>query len=202
MQASESAGLVDLCHLIHRRGWSQGTGGNFSLLLSQEPFRLLITPSGIDKGMVAAEDLLEVDERGAPLGDRGKPSAETLLHIAVVKEAGAKVVLHTHSVWNTLASLRQDPARPGLFELSGYEMLKGLAGVTTHEHVEQIPIIANSQDLPRLQAELASALRRHRQAHAALIAGHGLYTWGRELSEAQRHLEVLEFLFEVALRRP
>jgi len=34
-----------------------------------------------------------------------------------------------------------------------------------------------------------------------LVAGHGLYTWGQDLAEARRHLEVLEFLFEVALRR-
>ena len=33
-----------------------------------------------------------------------------------------------------------------------------------------------------------------------LVAGHGLYTWGRDLAEAERHVEVFEFLFEVVER--
>ena len=195
------AGLISLIHSIHRRGWAPGTGGNFSALLAASPFRLLITASGIDKGEVTAEKLLEVDEHGRPLAGSARPSAETLLHIAVINTVGAQVVLHTHSIWNTLASLQPSAHAPERFELSGFEMLKGLRGVTTHQHVEQIPILANSQDMPALRTELEAALRQHPGAHAVLVAGHGLYTWGNDLAEAQRHLEVLEFLFEVALRR-
>jgi len=201
MEAAQRLGLVHLIHQIHRQGWSPGTGGNFSLLLSRDPFRLLITPSGIDKGAITGNDLLEVSRAGEPLAGSGRPSAETLLHVAIVAERDAHVVLHTHSIWNTLASL--SPRRGGehSFAITGLEMLKGLRGVTTHEHVERIPILENSQDMPTLQAELLEALQKAPQAHAVLIAGHGLYTWGRDLAEAQRHLEVLEFLFEVSLRR-
>lgn len=201
MDALLRAGLLSLIHSIHRRGWAPGTGGNFSALLSRTPFRLLITPSGIDKGEVMADELLEVDEHGAPRAGSARPSAETLLHLAVINTVGAHVVLHTHSIWNTLASLRPSARDPDRFELSGLEMLKGLRGVTTHEHVEQIPILPNSQDMPALRAELEHALSTHPGVHAVLVAGHGLYTWGQDLAEARRHLEVLEFLFEVALRR-
>ena len=201
MDALLRSGLVSLVHLIHRRGWAPGTGGNFSLLLGRAPFRLLITPSGIDKGAVTAAELLEVSEHGEPLFGSARPSAETLLHIAVVETTDAQVVLHTHSVWNTLASVTPNAGSPGQFQIAGFEMLKGLRGVKTHEHVEQIPILPNSQDIPQLRRELASTLREKPGAHAVLIAGHGLYTWGTDLAEAQRHLEVLEFLFEVVLRR-
>ena len=201
MEATVRAGLIALIHAIHRRGWAPGTGGNFSQLLSRNPFRLLITPSGIDKGLVKEDKLLEVDEEGTVLRGSGKPSAETLLHLAVLNTTSAQVVLHTHSIWNTLASLTPTASDPCRFELSGFEMLKGLRGVTTHEHVEPIPILPNSQDMPALRAALEQTLRAEPQAHAVLIAGHGLYTWGSDLQEAQRHLEVLEFLFEVALRR-
>jgi len=34
-----------------------------------------------------------------------------------------------------------------------------------------------------------------------LLRGHGLYTWGRGLDEAERHTEILEFLLEVIGRR-
>lgn len=201
MDALLRAGLTGLIHSIHRRGWAPGTGGNFSALLARSPFRLLITPSGIDKGEVQAAELLEVDEHGTPRTGSARPSAETLLHIAVINAVGAQVVLHTHSIWNTLASLKPSARDPERFELAGFEMLKGLRGVTTHQHVEKIPILANSQDMPALRTELELALHQHPGAHAVLVAGHGLYTWGSDLAEAQRHLEVLEFLFEVALRR-
>jgi methylthioribulose-1-phosphate dehydratase len=201
MDAFLRAGLISLIHLIHRRGWAPGTGGNFSALLSRAPFRLLITPSGIDKGTIKEDRLLEVDEHGTLLLGSARPSAETLLHIAVINTVGAQVVLHTHSIWNTLASLKPSAHDPERFELAGFEMLKGLRGVTTHQHVEAVPILDNSQDMPKLRAELERTLGAHPGAHAVLVAGHGLYTWGHDLAEAQRHLEVLEFLFEVALRR-
>ena len=200
MQATAAAGLIALIQSIHRRGWAPGTGGNFSQLLSRSPFRLLITASGVDKGSVTEQQLLEVDEHGRPHDKSLKPSAETLLHLAVLQSTDAQVVLHTHSIWNTLASLGRG-GNTRWFEISGLEMQKGLRGVTTHEHVEKIPILPNSQDMSQLQLELAHLLRAEPQLHAVLIAGHGLYTWGRDLAEAQRHLEVLEFLFEVALRR-
>ena len=204
MDAPLRSGLVKLIHAIHRRGWAPGTGGNFSLLLERAPFRLLITPSGVDKGLVSEDQLLEVGALGEPLRGNGKPSAETLLHIAVVKTVDAQVVLHTHSVWNTLASLKPSVGNPGggaEFQITGFEMLKGLRGVTTHEHTEQIPILPNSQDIPKLRSALEQTLWETPDVHAVLVAGHGLYTWGADLAEAQRHLEVLEFLFEVVLRR-
>jgi methylthioribulose-1-phosphate dehydratase len=204
MDAPLRARLVELIHTIHRRGWAPGTGGNFSLVLDRAPLRLLITPSGVDKGRVSEAELLEVGTHGEPLRGTAKPSAETLLHLAVVEMMGAQVVLHTHSIWNTLASLQPSTGSvggAGQFHIAGFEMLKGLRGVTTHEHVEQIPILANSQDMPKLRGELEQTLRANPQAHAVLVAGHGMYTWGADLAEAQRHLEVLEFLFEVVLRR-
>jgi methylthioribulose-1-phosphate dehydratase len=32
-----------------------------------------------------------------------------------------------------------------------------------------------------------------------LIAGHGLYAWGRDLAEARRHLEAFEFMLACEL---
>jgi methylthioribulose-1-phosphate dehydratase len=32
------------------------------------------------------------------------------------------------------------------------------------------------------------------------VQQHGLYTWGRDLNEARRHVEILEFLLEVTGR--
>ena len=110
-----------------------GTSGNFSAVVSARPLRLLITPSGAHKGRLSARDLLRVDDRGRVTGTpkrRGKPSAETLLHLEIARVRGAGAVLHTHSVWSTILSAQH--LEHGGLAIEGYEMLKGLDGVTTH----------------------------------------------------------------------
>ncbi len=189
--------LAELIREIHGRGWSPGTGGNYSRILSRDPLRILVTPSGIDKGQVTPECLLIVDEGGKVVEGELSASAETLLHVAIAQETDAQVILHTHSIWNTLASLTKGDA----LTITGLEMEKGLEGVKTHEHAEIIPIFENSQDIASLSEELRKVLRSRDNLHAVLLRGHGLYTWGRSIFEARRHLEILEFLFEVTVRR-
>jgi methylthioribulose-1-phosphate dehydratase len=43
-------------------------------------------------------------------------------------------------------------------------------------------------------------LNRLPNTHGVLLRGHGLYTWGQDLREAKRHLEILEFLVEAVGR--
>jgi methylthioribulose-1-phosphate dehydratase len=124
----------------------------------------------------------------------GRPSAETLLHVTIAQRRRAGAILHTHSVWSTILSERH--AAAGGLAIEGYEMLKGLQGVTTHEHREWIPILDNDQDIPRLARVAEAALDEHPGAHALLLRRHGLYTWGDTLADAERHVEILEFLFE------
>jgi methylthioribulose-1-phosphate dehydratase len=190
--------LAETGRLLHGRGWVLGTSGNLSVALATEPLRLAITRSGVDKGRLGRDQVLTVDQAGRVLAGEGKPSDETALHLVIVRERGAGSVLHTHSVWNTLLSERH--RAEGGVALAGFEMLKGLAGVSTHEHREWVPILENSQDYAALGAGLERVLRANPDCHGVLLRGHGLYTWGRTLPEATRHLEVLEFLFEVAGR--
>jgi methylthioribulose-1-phosphate dehydratase len=107
--------------------------------------------------------------------------------------------MHTHSVWSTLLS--ETFAQDGLLCIEGFEMLKGLANVRTHEHCESLPVIENSQDMNALAQALEQALEKHPDCHGVLLRRHGLYTWGRDLLEARRHVEILEFLLEVSGRR-
>ena len=190
-------GLSAAMAAIHRRGWCDGTGGNFSCVLTREPLRLLMAPSGVHKGAVAPDQLIEVDGRGAVVRGQGKASAETALHLAIVEQCGAGAVLHTHSQAGTLLSEWALPQ--GHLELRDLEMLKGLAGITTHACSVRIPVLTNDQNLQRLSALAAPLLPQAPQG--LLIAGHGLYAWGDTLSSAQRHLEILEFLLEQRWRQ-
>lgn len=190
--------LCEVGREFYARGWVLGTSGNFSAVAARDPLRLFITASGLDKGALAPGQILEIDERGAVTRGAGRPSDETRLHLSVLRARGAGAVLHTHSVWATMLS--ESSARDGALVIEGFEMLKGLAGVRTHEHRETLPVIANSQDMDALSASLEEALERAPDAHAVLIRRHGLYTWGRDLEEARRHVEIIEFLLEVTGR--
>jgi len=188
---------------IHQRGWCDGTGGNFSCVLQHEPFRLLMAPSGVHKGAVAARDLIQVDEQGCVVRGHGHASAETVFHLEIIQTCRAGAVLHTHSQAGTLLSQwaidQSDSPDQGALELKSLEMLKGLEGIKTHACSVAVPVLANDQDLNALSARARPHLKG--APHGLLIGGHGLYAWGRNLGSAVRHLEILEFLLEQRWRQ-
>jgi methylthioribulose-1-phosphate dehydratase len=167
-------------------------------VVSREPLRLAITSTGLDKGSLLPAQIIEMDAEVNVVRGEGRPSAEALLHLAIVRERNAGAVLHTHSVWSTVLSGTH--AVHGGIALEGYEMLKGLQGVRTHKHREWVPILENSQDMMELAERVSKTLQEAPDIHGFLLKGHGLYTWGESLQEAKRHVEILEFLMEVLVR--
>jgi methylthioribulose-1-phosphate dehydratase len=199
-KAAAARALVDCVRRLYARGWCDGTGGNYSLTLERKPLRLLLTRSGVDKGRITPEDLMVVGPGGRPVaGEQGRPSAESPLHAVIVERTGASAVLHTHSVWGTL--LGECFLDRGELRLRGYEMLKGIEGVASHEDEVVVPVIANSQEMDVLSGEIEGLTERHPALRGFLIAGHGMYTWGASLAEAHRHVEIFEFLFRLVGRR-
>jgi methylthioribulose-1-phosphate dehydratase len=192
--------LAECGREFYRRGWVLGTSGNFSTVVQREPMRVSITASGLEKGKLDGASFLELDEEARVLNGSGLPSAETSLHLAIYRalvDAGA--VLHTHSVWGTILSdMFFDQ---GAIEIQGYEMLKGLEGVETHEYRERVPIIANSQDYFSLSQKITTLLSVDKNIHGFYLHRHGFYTWGKTLADARRHIEIFEFLFEVVGRQ-
>jgi methylthioribulose-1-phosphate dehydratase len=200
----QAAGLIECGAMFHARGWSLATSSNYSSVLSRSPTRLLLTASGKHKERLTPADFVVVDAAGAmvPTSESkaapgAKPSAETLLHTVVVeRRPTVGAVLHTHSVHATLLSDLYSPARA--VPIRGFEMIKGLAGVTTHETELRVPVFENTQHIPDLAEEVGRWLDAEPNgAPAFLIRRHGLYTWGRDIDEARRHIETLEFLFEI-----
>ncbi|MBI3651751.1 MAG: methylthioribulose 1-phosphate dehydratase [Acidobacteria bacterium] len=180
---------------FYKRGWNLGTSGNFSAVVNRDPLQLLITASGLDKGALSAESFLHLDESGNVIAGHGRPSAESSLHLAIVKRRKAQAVLHTHTVWSAILSEAYGDS--GGFFIEGFEMLKGLEGVNTHQHHEWLPIIENSQDYDALSQQVEMMLQQQPNIHGFLLRRHGLYTWGVDVEAAKRHVEIFEFLFEV-----
>lgn len=197
---SPSEELAEAGQEFYRRGWVLGTSGNFSALLARNPLRVCVTASGLEKGKLDETNFLELDDDAEILQGFGKPSAETLIHLTIYRFLPkARSILHTHSVWGTILS--DHFFEQGAIEIEGYEMLKGLAGVTTHEHRERVPIVENSQDYVALAHVIENVIRDNDDIHGIYLRRHGLYTWGETVTEARRHVEIFEFLFEVLGRQ-
>lgn len=190
--------LADVSRDLYARGWVFGTSGNFSVVLAMDPLRLAVTSTGLDKGALTPDQIVEVDAVGKLVRGAGRPSDETLVHLGIVRAQGAGAVLHTHSAWSTILS--EALGCEGGLSIEGFEMLKGLEGVKSHKHREWIPILENTQDIPALAEQVRQLLSARSDLHGFLVRRHGLYTWGRDLAAAKRHIEVLEFLLEVVGR--
>lgn len=188
--------IVDAGRFLYGRGWSPATSSNYSTRLS--PSEALLTVSGKHKGQLSLDDVLATDLSGNSLEPGKKPSAETLLHTQLYNwraEIGA--VLHTHSVNATVLSrlTTQD-----FIEFEDYELQKAFSGISTHESRVCVPIFDNDQDIARLAAKVQPWLDAHPDCVGYLIRGHGLYTWGAQMSDALRQIEAFEFLFECELK--
>jgi methylthioribulose-1-phosphate dehydratase len=185
------AELIEVGRFCFARGWLPATAGNLSARLDGE--RIVITVSGRHKGDLDADGLMAMGLDGRVLSPGRRPSAETGLHLMLYRrDPDIGAVLHTHSVNATVLSRLVGAA---LF-LSDYEVLKALPGIATHQTRMRVPVVANDQDIARLATQVERLLDDAPDLPGYLIAGHGLYTWGRSVSEARRRIEAFEFLFE------
>lgn len=184
--------LIEVSRFFYSKGWMMGTSGNLSIYLNDS---FLITASGKDKGILNEDDFILVDGSGNAKSE-GKPSAETLLHASIYKNTGAKAIYHVHTSNSTLVSMMSSDKREVL-EFEGLEMLKGL-GFKTHEVKISIPIIENNQDMKYVGDIAPNYINE--DIPGILLKGHGIYAWGNSPSEAKRHVEIFEFLFDYRIK--
>ena len=187
--------LLEAIRFFNQKGWSPATSTNYSVR-SQKADEFIISRSGVDKSKFNLSDLILINPRGEVLPPFNLPgiksSAETEIHTEIYKNfPEVNCVLHTHSVLGTVLSQKLLPEKQVVFE--GFEILKGLEGNPTHELTEVLPIVPNSQVMTDI---LQNMNGRYNNIHGFLIAGHGLYTWGKNIAAAKRHIETYEFLFE------
>ena len=199
LYAGCAAQIITHTRELAAKGFTPATAGNFSIRMG--PCHAAITISGKDKGRLTEADIMVVNMGNEPVATHHRPSAEAALHTHLYRkfpDVGA--VLHTHSPTQTIAGLLY--AETGHVPLRGYELFKALRGHATHETEVDLPVVPNSQDMDTLTASVDAVLTQPNQ-WGYLIAGHGLYAWGRDISEARRHLDAFEFMLgcELEMRR-
>ena len=187
--------IVAVGRWLDGKGWAPATAGNYSMRLDDGTFA--VTVSGRHKGRLTEEDVMRVDAMGASL-DGKKPSAETALHLAIYRDfPDAGAVLHSHSP--AAVGLSRAFADAAGYTLAGHEMLKALPGIATHETEISLPIVDNSQDMAVIDALIAPRLLAPGAVPAYLIRSHGLYGWGRDMAEAERVIEAVEWMIAAEL---
>jgi methylthioribulose-1-phosphate dehydratase len=186
--------LIAAGRWLDGKGWAPATAGNYSMRLDDGS--AAITVSGWHKGRLTREGVMRVTLDGTPLEDK-RPSAETGLHLQLYRCFGhVNAVLHSHSP--QAVGLSRAHPRVAHWRFAGHEMLKIIPGFSTHADAFYLPIVDNSQHIPDIEAAIAPWLE-HPRAAAYLIRGHGLYSWGRTIEEAERVIEGVEWLIAAEL---
>lgn len=194
--AARADAIANTARELSALGWTPATSSNFSMRIDAD--HAAITISGRHKGRLERDDIMLIDLHGNAVGTDARPSAETALHTQVYRHwPEMNAVLHTHSRTQSVAS--RWFAGDGAIRLQGWELQKAITGYNTHESTLEIPVFPNTQHMPELVAQVDAWLDAGKPLHAYLINGHGIYTWGRDMAEAQRHLEALEFLLACEL---
>ena len=167
--------LAECCHLPYDRHLTVSAGGNMSVRLGED--EILITPSGVNKGLISGDDLVKMDMDGNVISG-GKPSIEHKFHIGIYKEnPETNAVIHCHPLYCLALAVKGEDIKSCLTP-EGVLLL------------DQVPTVR--YETPGSQ-ELVDAVMEYADAPAMLMAKHGAITQGRTLEEAFNRMEELEF---------
>lgn len=193
--SDETAGqVIALAHHAGRKNWVPATSGNFSVRIDSGS--CAVTASGGDKAALTREGIIRGNLRGPR---HPRESAEAPLHYCLYRlHADIGAVAHVHAQSSVIASMKL--AHADAVTLEGLEMLKAFQGVTTHEMRIDIPVFDNDQDMDALAGRVETRLAQPGNAKGFLLAGHGLYAWGRNAQETLRHLDAFDYIFTLCLK--
>ena len=120
--------LLEAAKLMLSRGLVSGTAGNVSVRLSEssewedpEKPAFLVTPGSVSYETMTRDDLVVVNGEIEPLGGEQIPSTESLLHHAIYRaRPDVESVMHSHSLFATVAAVMGRPIPPVVDELAIY----------------------------------------------------------------------------------
>ncbi len=167
-----------------------GTAGNVSAR-DPESGLVAITPSSYPYEVMTAADILLVNLNGKVIAGDRRPSKETPLHTAILRErADINAVVHTHSPYATaFATLRRSIPLICTEGLSARALVIEVADFA----------VPGSQGLVEAVLE---TLARQPRCRAVLLANHGLIALGEDIAQAcgvARKVEWQATIYHLAL---
>jgi L-fuculose-phosphate aldolase len=174
--------IVRICRMLHRKNYLAATDGNVSVRLGD---RVLVTPSGVHKGLMEPDQVITVDLKGAVIAGAGKPSSEIQMHLLAYRlRPDVTAVVHAHLPYATSCTL----AGISLLEPILPEVVITLGGIPTAPYATPGT------------AEVPAAIRDFIEDYdAILLSRHGAMTVGRDVTDAYNKMEKLEHTARVVL---
>lgn len=155
--------------------------GNLSVRLTGHCF--LVTPSGLNKGGLRSQDVLETGLSGH--SPQGRVTSEWPLHREIYQlRADIGAICHAHPPWATA------------FAVAGRDLDGGLL-TETAGLLPRVPLATRAQ--PGTD-EVPQSIRPHVLDHDAILMGsHGVVAMGHDLEAAFQLMETVERLAQVTL---
>ncbi|BDF67488.1 class II aldolase/adducin family protein [Pseudoflavonifractor phocaeensis] len=168
--------ICDICHLLYDRGYVVSNDGNVSA--RTEGGTILITPSGVGKGRMTPDMLVETDLDGHILSGDRHPSSESKMHWMVYRErSDVNAVVHAHPPMSTAFAVCRRPLKEKYLA----ELVVGLGEVPVTEFA-----MLSTDEVPN---SVKPFVRDH---SAVLLANHGALAWGPSLLSAFDRMETVE----------
>jgi L-fuculose-phosphate aldolase len=174
--------IVRICGMLHRKNYLAATDGNVSVRLGD---RVLVTPSGVHKGYMSADQVITLDLAGHVVEGEGTPTSEIRMHLVAYElRPEIAAVVHAHLPYATACTL----AGVSLLEPVLPEVVITLGGIPT------APYATPGTD------EVPDAIRDYiRDYDAILLSRHGAMTVGSDVMDAYNKMEKLEHTARVIL---
>jgi len=174
--------IVRICRMLHRKNYLAATDGNVSVRLGD---RVLVTPSGVHKGLMEAYQILTVDREGRVLSGEGKPTSEIRMHLLAYElRPDVQAVVHAHLPYATACTL----AGINLLEPILPEVVITLGGIPTAAYATP-----GSEEVPE---SIRAFIKEY---DAILLSRHGAMTVGQDVTDAYNKMEKLEHTARVVL---
>jgi L-fuculose-phosphate aldolase len=174
--------IVRICRMLHRKNYLAATDGNVSVRLGD---RVLITPSGINKGLMEAYQVITVDLAGRVLTGEGEPTSEIRMHLLAYElRPDIAAVVHAHLPYATACTL----AGIDLLEPILPEVVITLGGIPTAPYATP-----GTEEVPEAIRGII------KEYDALLLSRHGAMTVGPDVMDAYNKMEKLEHTARVVL---
>jgi L-fuculose-phosphate aldolase len=175
--------LIEICRRLEQKELVSATDGNVSVRTDRETF--YTTRSGVNKGEVTPDDIIEVNDGGFTLNGTGKPSSELKMHLFIYKHRpDVQAVVHAHPPHATAFAVAGIPLNKPVFP----EVLVKLGSIPV------APYATPSTD------EVGKSIEPYVAAHNAILLGnHGAVTFGSSLKEAYYNMEKVEHAARITL---
>jgi len=175
--------ILKFSHKVQQYGFVTATDGNLSIRLDEN--RILITPSGLEKGEMTLEAPIVVDMEGNKIEGKGKPSSEGMMHLEVYKlRPDINAVIHAHPPKCIAFTIAGQPVDTCLLP----EVVVTLGAIPTSSYATP-----TTNEVPESIQEYIL------RSDAVMLSRHGSLTVGKDLKSAFKILEKMEHSATISL---